>query len=243
MNDMPVVVVTGGSAGIGLSICKTLLAQGARVINLSRRSAELEHENFHNYCVDLSDAAQVEQSAKLIADTYAVSAFVHNAGLIRPALVEQVEIDDLQYLTQVHIGSAIILTQAFLPAMKQHGAGRIVLITSRAALGLQTRTCYSATKSGMMAMAKTWALELAGHGITVNTVAPGPIEATEMFDAVVEDGSEKKRQLAASIPVKRIGKPEDVANAVQFFLKPESGFITGQTLLVCGGTSIGGLTL
>ena len=94
-----------------------------------------------------------------------------------------------------------------------------------------------------MGMARTWSLELGEHGVTVNTVAPGPIEATEMFDAVIEDGSEKKKTLAASIPVKRIGVPQDVANAVSFFIKPESGFITGQTLMVCGGTSLGSVSL
>ena len=237
------VVVTGGSVGIGKAICENLLADGNQVINLSRRAADIEHSDFHNFELDLSVSAEVDACAQIIAEQFDVTGFVHDAGLIRPNLVGDVELEDLQYLTQVHLGSAITLTQAFLPDMKAAKFGRIVLISSRAALGLQTRTSYSATKSGMIAMARTWALELGEFGITVNVVAPGPIEATEMFDAVIEDGSDKKKALANSIPVKRIGRPDDVAQAVEFFMKSESSFITGQTLMVCGGTSLGSLAL
>lgn len=237
------VVVTGGSTGIGLQICRTLLDAKYQVLNLSRRSADYRHDNLINIPIDLSEADSVADIASEIAHDHQVSGFVHNAGLIRANLVEDVQLDDLNYLTQVHLGSAITLTQAFLPNMKQQQFGRVVLITSRAALGLQTRTSYSATKSGMIAMARTWALELGQFGITVNTVAPGPIEATEMFDSVIEEGSEQKEKLAASIPVQRIGRPQDVANAVGFFLAPEAGFITGQTLMVCGGSSLGSLAL
>jgi len=127
--------------------------------------------------------------------------------------------------------------------MQARGFGRIVLITSRAALGLQTRTSYSATKSGMMGMARTWALELGPSGITVNTVAPGPIQDTEMFEAVVPKGSDKVTTMAAGIPVQRLGRSVDVAHAVCFLAHEASGFITGQTLMVCGGASLGSLAL
>jgi NAD(P)-dependent dehydrogenase (short-subunit alcohol dehydrogenase family) len=117
-----------------------------------------------------------------------------------------------------------------------------VLISSRAALGLATRTSYSATKAGMIGMARTWALELGPLGVTVNVVAPGPIE-TPMFHEVLPEGDPRIEGLAKSIPVRRIGRPEDVANAVRFFASPDSGFVTGQTLFVCGGTSVGSLAL
>ena len=239
----PCTVVTGGSVGIGQAICENLLANGHQVINLSRRAAKIEHGDLHNIELDLSVSDDVAVCADDIAGRFNVSGFVHNAGLIRPGLLGTVELADLAYLTQVHLGSAITLTQAFLDGMKAAQFGRIVLISSRAALGLQTRTSYSATKSGMIAMARTWALELGEFGVTVNVVAPGPIEATEMFDAVIEDGSAKKQALANSIPVKRIGRPEDVAQAVAFFMQPQSSFITGQTLMVCGGTSLGSIAL
>jgi NAD(P)-dependent dehydrogenase (short-subunit alcohol dehydrogenase family) len=126
--------------------------------------------------------------------------------------------------------------------MRARHFGRVILLSSRAALGLATRTNYSATKAGMLGMARTWALELGADGITVNVVAPGPIR-TDMFYDVVQAGSDKERQLAASVPVRRLGEAADVARAVAFFADAQNGFVTGQVLYVCGGTSVGGLSL
>ncbi len=237
------IIVTGGSTGIGSSICKHLLDQGLQVINMSRRGAEFEHPKLHDVELDLSDRQATRDAAREIAERFNVTGLVHNAGLIRANLIHEVELEDFDYLAEVHIGAAITLTQAILPGMKQAGFGRIILITSRAALGLQTRTSYSATKSGMMGMARTWALELGEFGITVNTVAPGPIAATEMFHNVIPENDPKLDAMAASIPVKRLGLPDDVARAVCFLNDPSNGFITGQTLMVCGGASLGSLAL
>jgi NAD(P)-dependent dehydrogenase (short-subunit alcohol dehydrogenase family) len=115
-----------------------------------------------------------------------------------------------------------------------------VLVSSRAALGLPTRTAYSATKAGMSGMARTWALELGPVGITVNVVAPGPV-VTDMFHEVIPRERAALDATAAKIPVRRIGTPEDVARAVAFFASPDAGFVTGQTLYVCGGTSVGSI--
>jgi len=237
------IVVTGGSTGIGAAICTRLLNACEAVINLSRRPSDISHPKLTNIAVDLSDRDATEASAQQIAREFSVSGLVHNAGLIRADLMQDVQLTDLDYLSQVHLGAAITLGQAFVPQMKSLRFGRIVLITSRAALGLQTRTSYSATKAGMMAMARTWALELGEFGITVNTVAPGPIQDTEMFATVVGANSQKIPSMANSIPVKRLGQSMDVANAVNFFISPESGFVTGQTLMVCGGASLGSLAL
>ena len=237
------IVVTGGSTGIGSAICRQLLDQGYQVINLARRAAEFSDDRLHNIELDLSDRDATAQVAAELAANHPVTGFVHNAGLIRADLLDDVSLEDFDYVAQVHIGAAITLTQAFLPGMKQAGFGRIILITSRAALGLQTRTSYSATKSGMMGMARTWALELGEFGITVNTVAPGPIAATEMFHNVIPEGDPKLDAMAASIPVRRLGLPGDVARAVCFLNDPDNSFITGQTLMVCGGASLGSLAL
>ena len=239
---MRTALVTGGSAGIGAGICRHLLDDGYTVINLARRPSPTEHERLHNYAVDLSDLEATAAVAAQVAADHQVTDLIHNAGVIRPALLESVDLADLEMVSNIHIGAAITLAQAVLPGMKSAGNGRIILISSRAALGLQTRTCYSATKSGMMGMARTWALELGPEGITVNVVAPGPIAETEMFDDAIQD-QEKRDAIAASIPVQRLGNPSDVARAVQFFLAPENDFVTGQTLLVCGGASLGSLSL
>jgi NAD(P)-dependent dehydrogenase (short-subunit alcohol dehydrogenase family) len=127
--------------------------------------------------------------------------------------------------------------------MKHNRFGRVVLLGSRGALGLATRTAYAATKAGMIGMARTWALELAADGITVNVVSPGPIGDTEMFTSVVPKGSEREHAIAAAVPVKRLGRPDDVARAVMFFCHRDNGFITGQTLYVCGGASVGTIVI
>ena len=236
-------IVTGGSTGIGAAICSRLLERGYRVINLSRRPLNLANSRLENMTLDLSDRAAVKAVAQEIAERHNITGLIHNAGLIRANLIEDVNLEDFDYLSEVHIGAAITLAQAVIPGMKAQAFGRIVLITSRAALGLATRTSYSATKSGMMGMARTWALELGPYGITVSTVAPGPIQDTEMFEAVVPADSEKLVDMAASIPVKRLGRSIDVAHAVDFLADEASGFITGQTLMVCGGASLGSLAL
>ncbi|HEY2190524.1 MAG TPA: SDR family oxidoreductase [Caldimonas sp.] len=237
-----VAVVTGGSAGIGLAICEQLLADGREVVSLARRRSPLAHPKLHSIEADLLDRAATAAAARALADRFSVTTVVHNAGVIRPALLADVKLDDLDALVELHLGAAVQLVQAALPAMRARRFGRIVLLSSRAAVGLATRTSYSATKAGMLGMARTWALELAGDGITVNVVAPGPVR-TEMFHDVVPAGSEKERALAAAVPVKRLGEAADVARAVRFFVDPENGFVTGQVLYVCGGTSVGSLTL
>ncbi len=237
-----VAAVTGGSAGIGRAICEDLLAQGYEVVSLARRRSDIDHPKLHSIEVDLTDRAATGQAAAELVRRFEVTTVVHNAGVIRSALLADVKLDDLDALVDLHLGCAIQLVQAALPAMRAQRFGRVVLLSSRAALGLQTRTSYSATKAGMLGMARTWALELAPEGITVNVVAPGPIR-TDMFYDVVEAGSEKERSLAASIPVKRLGESADVARAVRFFADPANSFVTGQVLYVCGGTSVGSLAL
>jgi 3-oxoacyl-[acyl-carrier protein] reductase len=237
-----VAAVTGGSAGIGRAICEDLLARGHEVVSLARRRTDIDHPKLHSIEVDLADRRATAEAARELARRFEVTTLVHNAGVIRPALLAEVRLDDLDALVELHLGCAIQLMQAALPAMRARRFGRVILLSSRAALGAQTRTSYSATKAGMLGMARTWALELAADGITVNVVAPGPIH-TDMFYDVIPAGSEKERQLAASIPVKRVGEPGDVARAVSFFAEPGSGFITGQVLYVCGGASLGSLAL
>lgn len=237
-----VAVVTGGSAGIGKAICEQLLQDGFEVVSLARRQAPIEHPRLHSWQVDLMDMAATAEVMSAVCERFSPTVIVHNAGVIRAAMLPEVRQMDLMALTQLHLGAAIVLLQAALPAMRAVGRGRVVLLSSRAALGLPSRTSYSATKAGMLGLARTWALELAPVGVTVNVVAPGPIR-TDMFHEVIEAGSERERQLAASVPVGRLGEASDVARAVQFFVAPDSDFVTGQVLYVCGGTSVGSLAL
>lgn len=237
-----VAIVTGGSAGIGAEIVQQMLDAGYQVISMARRPPQIKHKALHHIEVDLLDPLATEQAAQEATQNHAVSHFVHNAGVIWPNLLPDVQLSELEGLTQLHIGSAITLAQACLPNMQKNRFGRIVLLSSRGALGVPTRTAYSATKAGMIGMARTWALELADAGITVNVVAPGPIQ-TDMFYEVIEAGSERERALAQGIPVKRLGRADDVARAVLFFSDPSNSFITGQTLYVCGGASVSSVTI
>jgi NAD(P)-dependent dehydrogenase (short-subunit alcohol dehydrogenase family) len=234
-------LVTGGSSGIGAAICRSLLDDGYQVVSLSRRNSENPPKGLHQVQVDLTDAVATQEAARDVAGRFPITTIVHNAGAIREKPLEQVTLEDLQALTNLHLATALSLVQAHLPLMKQQHFGRIVLVSTRAVLGLANRTVYSATKAGMLGIARTWALELGAHGITVNVVAPGPIEATEMFHEIIPADSPKLPRIVESIPVKRLGRPEDVARAVRFFIAPEAGFVTGQTLFVCGGTSVGSI--
>jgi len=233
-------IVTGGSAGIGLAIVRELLGQKYQVISLDLKPNP--EKRVKHMAVDLTDPKATEWAAKEIAKAHPVTTLIHNAGAIRPALLPEVKVDDLNALVHLHLSAALILLQASLPAMQAAGFGRVVLVSSRAVLGLPTRTSYSATKAGMLGMARTWALELAPQGITVNVVAPGPIE-TDNFHGIIPRGSPQVEKVTQSIPVKRLGQAADVARAVLFFAHRDNGFVTGQVLYVCGGTSVGTLTL
>ena len=137
---MTVAVVTGGSTGIGAAICSHMLNAGYHVVSLSRRGpadARCEHVE-----VDLLDALATAQAAQEIAERHAITHIVHNAGKIRAALVAEATMADVMELTQLHLNTALILVQAALPSMRAAGFGRIVLISSRAALGLATRTAF-----------------------------------------------------------------------------------------------------
>jgi NAD(P)-dependent dehydrogenase (short-subunit alcohol dehydrogenase family) len=149
---------------------------------------------------------------------------------------------EVETLVGLHLAAPIALVQANLAPMKAARFGRIVLVATRAVLGLANRTVYAATKASMLGMSRTWALELGPHGITSNVVAPGPIADTAVFHDLVPRDSPKLPRIVESIPVKRLGQPDDVARAVMFFVDPAASFVTGQTLFVCGGTSVGSIT-
>jgi NAD(P)-dependent dehydrogenase (short-subunit alcohol dehydrogenase family) len=235
-------VITGGNKGIGADLAQALLAQGYSVISLSRGMPDFSHERLYPIEADLLDPKAVSEAAGEIAAEHDVTHLVHNAGLIWPNLIEDADASDITGLSQLHLGSALTLLKAFLPNMKANGFGRVMFNSSRAALGAPTRTAYGATKAGMIGMARTWALELAPHGITVNVVAPGPI-LTDNFWGIVAKDSPQQEALATRIPVGRLGRVDDVTRAFLFFCDPENSFVTGQTLDVCGGASVGSLQI
>lgn len=235
-------VVTGTSSGIGRDIAMRMLDRGWRVIGLSRDEHDFRHENFEPVSVDLLDEAAAKTVADGIAARHDVSHVVHNAGLIWPNLFADVKPEEVDGLTRLHVTSPMILTQAFVPSMRKKGFGRVVFVSSRASMGVPSRTAYSASKAAIHGMARTWAQELGPDGITVNVVAPGPV-LTDNFWGIIPRDSERQQRLADQLPVRRIGRVEDVSRAVMFFAEPEAGYVTGQVLFVCGGSSLNGISL
>jgi NAD(P)-dependent dehydrogenase (short-subunit alcohol dehydrogenase family) len=228
-------VVTGGSGAIGRLLCRQLAEGGTRVVNLDVKAPSGSLEGVEDVRVDLCAEAELRAAAARIAERNDVAALVNNAGLVFPAALEDIGLADLQRLVDLHLKAAVVLAQALVPGMKARKHGRIVNLATRAQLGKHGRSSYAATKLGLVAFTRTWALELGPYGITVNAVAPGPI-ATEMF--LRNNSAQVKEETLAATAVKRFGKPEDVTNAIRFLLSPDSGFITGQVLYVCGGMSI-----
>jgi NAD(P)-dependent dehydrogenase (short-subunit alcohol dehydrogenase family) len=233
-------LITGGGSGIGATLTKNLIAKGEVVVTLGLDLPNWKHDNLISYQADLTDTEQTNEAAQLISSSHKINNIVHNAGMILPNLLPKVKTDDILTLSHLHLAAPIALTQAILPNMINDKNGRIVFISSRASMGMPTRSAYAATKAGIHGLAKTWALELAENNITVNVIAPGPVLTQNFWDLVPKD-SELQQEISDDIPVGRIGTTGDIANAVEFFLDEKASFVTGQVLYVCGGTSLKGL--
>ena len=233
-------LITGGGSGIGATLTKNLIAKGELVVTLGLDLPNWKHDNLISYQADLTDTEQTNEAAQLISSSHKINNIVHNAGMILPNLLPKVKTDDILTLSHLHLAAPIALTQAILPNMINDKNGRIVFISSRASMGMPTRSAYAATKAGIHGLAKTWALELAENNITVNVIAPGPVLTQNFWDLVPKD-SELQQEISDNIPVGRIGTTGDIANAVEFFLDEKASFVTGQVLYVCGGTSLKGL--
>jgi 3-oxoacyl-[acyl-carrier protein] reductase len=230
------VVITGASKGIGRALSNRLAAAGHRVIGIARH----EDPAFPGELVtaDLADSSATNTAIDRIVDGRRVDAIVNNVGVVKPQALGETSSDDLAAVLDLNLRPALQLVQAVLPGMRTARFGRIVNVSSMTVLGVAHRGSYAAAKAGLIAFTRTWALEVASLGITVNAVAPGPT-ATELMKANSPPGSESEARFRRMVPMQRFGQPEEIAAAIAFLLSEDAGFITGQTLFVDGGASIG----
>jgi len=230
------VLITGASTGIGRATAEQLAAEGHTVIGLARR--ELNDFPGLYRAVDLADRAATGVVLDELVAAHAIDGLVNNVGLVHPAPLENISLDDLFEVYDLNVRCAIQCTQAVVGGMKARQYGRIVNIASLVTSGVPNRTSYAAAKCALVSCTTSWALELARFGITVNAVSPGPT-ATALFNKNNPPGSEGYLRYTKMVPMHRIAPPEQVAVAVCFFLSEGASFITGQNLYVDGGASVG----
>lgn len=229
-------LITGATKGIGYATALRLYRQGHHIVGIARESKEGFPGDI--ITVDLADEHQTHEAFLMINEKYSISGIVNNVGVAVRAPFEEISLPDLRYVLDLNLRPALQAMQIFMNGMLKRKYGRIVNIASRAVLGVANASSYAAAKAGLIAFTKSWGFELAKTGITVNAVAPGPTE-TERFRQNRPKGSEAEKRTLQDIPMARFAQPDEIAAAIIFFLSEDAGFITGQTLFVDGGASIG----
>jgi len=244
--DQEVAIVTGAGQGLGQAIAIKLLSEGKRVVFVDVnetalneiKKSDLLHRYHSSYSmfltVDVSDVNAIKKSVKTILEDWGrIDILVNNAGVRKETVIEEVTEDEWNLILSVNLGGTFFYSQAVLNPMKQQKKGRIINVSSFGGQAgpLTSGAHYCASKAGQLVLTKVFARSLADQGITVNTVAPAAIETPEMakMDPAV------LAKMKESIPVKRFGEAEEVANMVSYLASDAAGYITGSTFDINGG--------
>ncbi|MGI8665261.1 MAG: 3-oxoacyl-ACP reductase FabG [Jatrophihabitans sp.] len=243
-----VALVTGGAQGLGAAIAARLAAGGAKVavLDLDEGRAAETAAGLAGTAIgigaDVSQADQVEAAvARVVAELGGLQILVNNAGVLRDNLLFRMSEGDWDTVMNVHLKGAFLCSKTAQQHMVAAKYGRIINMSSTSALGNRGQANYATAKAGLQGFTKTLAIELGPFGVTVNAIAPGFIE-TAMTAATAERvGSnidDMRAAVAAAVPVRRGGVPEDIANTAAFFAGEESGYVTGQVIYVDGGRGL-----
>ncbi|CAM3349614.1 SDR family oxidoreductase [Bordetella flabilis] len=222
-------MVTGAAGGIGQAIVQRLLDAGWSVTGLDLGPALERHAAYRHITVDLCDGQAAREALRSLAN---VRALVHAAGVLRIGTLAQLDPLDGERMWKLHVDAGVRLAQVLAPDMAARGGGRVVLIGSRVAQGMPGRSQYAASKAALAALARSWAAELAGQGVTVNVVSPAATQ-TSMLDDPARAASAPRLP-----PIGRLIQPAEVAALVAYLLSPEAAAITGQDIAICGGASL-----
>ena len=232
------ILVTGASKGIGKAIAQRLKAVG-NVYGCARNEHALKNTNLSGYCVcDLSKTQDLEILGKYIQDKN-IDVLINNAGEYIYSKVDNIKITDLERIIDVNLKAPIYLTKFALPYMKKQNWGRIINIGSISAVMGEAGACtYSATKAGLIGFTKATGLELAQFSITVNTINPGWVD-TDLGENSIEESEFSKEEIIQTIPQRRFVSPDEIASLVQYLITEEAKGITGQSINLCAGLSVG----
>ncbi len=231
------ILVTGATRGIGKSIAEILQRDGNTIFAVGRNEKLLN--SYENYIVcDLADRRDLEKASDYIIKNK-IDVLVNNAGEYIYSPIEKIDYESLEHIIRVNLQAPIYLISKTVPYMKSKKWGRIINIGSIS--GVMGEACagtYSASKSGLIGVTKALALELAEFGITVNTINPGWVD-TDMGNCSSNDGDWTKEEITETIPQKRFVQPEEVAGMVKYLISDEAKGVTGQSINLCAGLSVG----
>ena len=238
-----IAIVTGATKGIGRAIAQRLVDSNYFVIlvatNEERGKAtlkEIGEDKAEFFQCDISEEKDVVALFQHVFKKHGrINAVVNNAGLLRDNMIWKMSVEDFDYVIKINLRGTWLMCKEAAKIMKEQKSGRIVNITSRALLGNPGQSNYSASKAGVVGLTRVLALELGRHGVCVNAVAPGLID-TPMTQGLTP---EVRQKLIDAQPTKTIGQPDDVARLVEMLVSSKTQFITGQTIYIDGGKSIG----